>query len=145
MLHGLRTSARQKQPHICAALVLFEPPLLDRVLDAGGELRAGGLELVEKGRVDLLDMNAAVLDGFNALCEFDQFAGCGFWVGERAFGGEFHRYPIAGTVGVFQSKCGRTSAPRLPQAWQIKCDSRSDNRTSSDHQSALNATLWPHR
>ncbi|WP_371260559.1 hypothetical protein [Bradyrhizobium sp. Ec3.3] len=31
------------------------------------------------------------------------------------FCGELHRYPIAGTTGLFQLKSGRTSTPRLPQ------------------------------
>jgi hypothetical protein len=44
--------------------------------------------------------------------------------------------------GLPQLKSGRTSAPRLPQAVQVKRCSMSDSRTSSGRRSALRATLW---
>ncbi|MGY8677116.1 hypothetical protein Q2941_04790 [Bradyrhizobium sp. UFLA05-153] len=53
----------------------LEPAALDRVFDAGAELRPAGLQRVEERRVDLLDMDAAVLDGFDAGGELDQLAG----------------------------------------------------------------------
>jgi hypothetical protein len=34
-------------------------------------------------------------------------------------------------------KCGLTSAPRRPQAWQVNRGSRSDRRTSSGHRSPV--------
>jgi hypothetical protein len=40
---------------------------------------------------------------------------------------------------------GRTSAPRLPQAWRIKRGSRSDKRKSSGHVSPLIAIEWLQR
>ncbi|WP_342741117.1 hypothetical protein [Bradyrhizobium sp. B117] len=55
-----------EQANIGSALVHFEPTLLDGVLDACAELRPGGLERVEERRVELLDVDAAVLDGGNA-------------------------------------------------------------------------------
>ena len=42
-------------------------------------------------------------------------------------GGIGYRYPIIGTGFSFQLKSGRTSAPRLPQAVQTKCGSRSES------------------
>jgi hypothetical protein len=42
-------------------------------------------------------------------------------------------------------KSGRTSAPRLPQAEQVKRSSMSDSLTSSGQQSALTATEWLQR
>jgi hypothetical protein len=101
---------------------------------------------LDKRVVDLLDMDAAVFAGR----KFDQLAARGFWVSEGPFSGEFHRQPVAGTVGIFQSRCGRTSAPRLPQAWQVKRDSRSDSRTSSDlcsawgshHSNSTKSIVW---
>jgi hypothetical protein len=41
-----------------------------------------------------------------------------------------------------QSKSGRTSAPRLPQAVQTKLPSISESRTSSGHLSPLTAVQW---
>src|ERR1700758_3136465 len=55
-----------------------------------------------------------------------------------------HRYPIAGTGFLFQLKSGLTSAPRLPQAVQVKCGSMSDNRASSGQLSPLMVTECEH-
>ena len=41
--------------------------------------------------------------------------------------------------GLSQSKLGRMSAPRLPQAEQTKCGSRSESLASSGQQPALTA------
>ncbi len=49
---------------------------------------SGPLAFSVKGRVDLLDMYAAVLDGFDAGGELDELARCGFRVREGTFGGE---------------------------------------------------------
>src|SRR5262249_5166452 len=89
-------SARQQgfaaleEPHIGPALGYLQPAAFDRVLDPCAELLAAGFELVEKRRVDLLDMDAAVLDGFDAGGQFDELARCGFRIGEGTFGGELH-------------------------------------------------------
>ncbi|MGY8664185.1 hypothetical protein Q3C01_17725 [Bradyrhizobium sp. UFLA05-109] len=50
----------------------LEPAALDRKLDAGADLRAAGLQGVEERRVDLLDTDAAVLDGFDASGKLDE-------------------------------------------------------------------------
>jgi hypothetical protein len=42
-------------------------------------------------------------------------------------------------------KYGRTSAPRLPQAWQMNRSSMSDSLTSSGHGSPLIAIEWLQR
>ncbi|WP_167768296.1 hypothetical protein [Bradyrhizobium sp. MOS001] len=64
----------------------LEPALLNRMLDAGAELRPGGLERIEKRSIELFDVNATVLDSFNGLCELGQFAGSGVRSGKGAFG-----------------------------------------------------------
>ena len=66
----------------------LEPAALNRHLDPRAELLTTGLKCVEERRVDLLDMDAAVLDGFDAGGELDELARCGFRVGEGTFGGE---------------------------------------------------------
>ncbi|WP_349253888.1 hypothetical protein [Bradyrhizobium sp. CB2312] len=65
----------RQQTNVGAALVEFEPALLDRVLDARAELRSTSLERVEKRRINLLDVNAAVLDGLDAASDLYQLAG----------------------------------------------------------------------
>jgi hypothetical protein len=47
------------------------------------------------------------------------------------------QYPLISAPGLSQWKSGGTSAPRLPQAEQVKRGSISDNRTSSRHRSPL--------
>jgi hypothetical protein len=47
------------------------------------------------------------------------------------------QYPRVRGPGLFQSKSGRTSAPRLPQASHIKRGSISESLTSSGHLLAL--------
>ena len=49
----------------------LEPSALDRHLDADAESLAAGLERVEERRVDLLDMDASVLDRFDAGGDLD--------------------------------------------------------------------------
>ncbi|MGY8678616.1 hypothetical protein [Bradyrhizobium sp. CCGUVB23] len=41
------------------------------MIDAGAKLFAAGLQRIEERGVDLLDMNAAVLDGFDAGGDLD--------------------------------------------------------------------------
>jgi hypothetical protein len=43
-----------------------------------------------------------------------------------------------------QWKFGRTSAPFVPQAWQVNRGSISDSRMSSGHLSPLIAVQWLH-
>jgi hypothetical protein len=50
------------------------------------------LSAIEEGRVDLLDVYAPVLHRLDAGGDLDQLAGGRFRVGERSFGGEFHRW-----------------------------------------------------
>jgi hypothetical protein len=47
-------------------------------------------------------------------------------------------------ASISQSKFGRTSAPFVPQTWQVNRGSISDNRTSSGHLSPLIAVQWLH-
>ncbi|MGY8684442.1 hypothetical protein Q2941_42835, partial [Bradyrhizobium sp. UFLA05-153] len=73
----------------------LEPTALDRPLDAGAELLAGGFELVEERRIDLLDTDASVLHGLDASGDLDELARCGFRVGVGTFGGELHKPALA--------------------------------------------------
>jgi hypothetical protein len=52
------------------------------------------------------------------------------------------QYPLVRAAGLSQSKSGRTSAPRLPQAADVKRGSISESLTSSGHVLALIATKW---
>jgi hypothetical protein len=54
------------------------------------------------------------------------------------------QYPLVRAAGLSQSKSGRTSAPRLPQAPHVKRGSISESLTSSGHLLALIATKWLH-
>src|SRR4051794_18950973 len=63
----------------------IEPAFLDCTLDARAELRTGGLAAVlrEEGRVDFLDVDAAV-DRLNAHRQLDELARGRDWFGVRA-------------------------------------------------------------
>jgi hypothetical protein len=52
------------------------------------------------------------------------------------------QYPTVRADFLSQSKSGRTSAPRVPHAVQIKRGSRSDSRTSSAQASPLISIEW---
>ena len=52
------------------------------------------------------------------------------------------QYPLVRAAGLSQSKSGRTSAPRLPQAPDVKRGSISESLTSSGHLLVLIATKW---
>ena len=67
---------------MCAALMQIEPAVLNGVFDPGTELWPTGLERVEERRVDLLDVDAAVLNRLDARGELDQLAGLGLRVGK---------------------------------------------------------------
>lgn len=63
-----------------AALVHHDPAALDRVFNPGEILFDRSLNFEQKRPVDLLDMNAAILNGFDAVGDVDQLAGCCFGV-----------------------------------------------------------------
>lgn len=67
------------QPHISAALVQLQPASLLRQRDCGTELFAGPA-LLQEGDVDQLNEDASVLHGLNADGNFNQLAGCDFWI-----------------------------------------------------------------
>ena len=52
------------------------------------------------------------------------------------------QYPLVRAADLSQSKSGRTSAPRLPQAPDVKRGPISESLTSSGHLLALIATKW---
>lgn len=83
------------EPDIGPAFVQLEPSALDRVLDPCAELRAAALQRVEEERIDSLDVDPAVLNGFDAGGELDELVRCGFRVGEGTIGGELHEPALA--------------------------------------------------
>ena len=78
-----------------STLVQPEPAAFDRVLDAGAELLAAGFGRgrVEERRVDLLNVDAAVLHSLDADGEFDQLTGCGFRLGKGRSAVSFMNQP----------------------------------------------------
>jgi hypothetical protein len=59
------------------ALVHLEPTILNRTFHAGTVLGWRAFELIKERRVDLLDMNATVLNGLDAVGNLDDLArGC---------------------------------------------------------------------
>jgi hypothetical protein len=46
---------------------------------------------VQKGPIDQLDKNAAVLHGLDRIGDLEQLAGGFFWIGIGPVSGEFHR------------------------------------------------------
>jgi hypothetical protein len=57
--------------------VHLDPAVLDGMLQPGAVLGGRAFDLEEKRPVDLLDMNAAILNGFDAAGDLDQLAsGC---------------------------------------------------------------------
>jgi hypothetical protein len=69
--------------------VQHQPSLLDRAIEAGFVFRRRGLQLKQHRPVDLLDVDAAVLDGFHTVGEFDDLARGRFWISVGAGLDEF--------------------------------------------------------
>ena len=59
----------------------LEPAALDRVFEPGAELAAAALQLEQEGRVDPLDVDAAVLNALVVGCALDEFARGGLGIG----------------------------------------------------------------
>jgi hypothetical protein len=75
--------------HKGPGIVLPEPTPGDRYVEASTifcRAAAGG----QKRRVDLLDVNAPVLDGFDGIGDLNELAGGFVGIGVGAFGSEFH-------------------------------------------------------
>jgi hypothetical protein len=62
----------------------LEPSILNRTFHAGTVLGWRAFQLIKERRVDLLDMNATVLNGLDAVRYLDQLARRGVRVGVRA-------------------------------------------------------------
>jgi hypothetical protein len=62
LLTRKQVDALRQYPHLGAAFVQLEPAVLDGELEAGTELAALGLKRDKERCVDLLDMNASVLN-----------------------------------------------------------------------------------
>ncbi|MCK1324699.1 hypothetical protein [Bradyrhizobium sp. 156] len=89
----------------------IEPALLDRVSEASAELAAAATQREHERRVDLLDVDAAVLDRLDAGGEL---AGSGFRIGEQAIGCKLHAatLPFAKSARCFQAKATRNHFDR---------------------------------
>ena len=67
--------ARLRDLHVCAVLVHPEPAAFNGQPDPGAVLRRRAALLEQQRLVDLLDVNAAVLDGLNRLGDLKDFEG----------------------------------------------------------------------
>jgi hypothetical protein len=79
--------------------VLLEPAAFDRQIEPCAVLRWRGLQIEQKWPAEQFDADAAVLNGFNRVGEFDQLAGCHFRVSVGAVGGaapKIFSYPQLG-------------------------------------------------
>ena len=74
-LNQRAVGARLRDLHVCAVLVHPEPAAFNGQLDPGAVLRRRAALLVQERLVDLLDVNAAVLDGLNRLGDLKDFEG----------------------------------------------------------------------
>jgi hypothetical protein len=89
--------------HIGAALVLPQPPAVDRKLETGAVFGRAALVLKQKRPVDQFDQDASVLDGLNGVGDLHQLLRGGFSIGERARLEEF--YALVSSLG------GRSEGP----------------------------------
>jgi hypothetical protein len=87
---GEQFGTRLGELHKGAALMHHELAALDCEPQAGAILGRRGALLVEKRRVDLLDMDTAILHRLDRAGDLDQFAGGFFRVGVDTGFGEFH-------------------------------------------------------
>ena len=71
-------------------LVQYQPTLGDRIIQAGLVLRRRALQLEQVWPVDLLDIDAALLDRLERIGELQQLAGGDFGISEWAGLDEFH-------------------------------------------------------
>jgi hypothetical protein len=81
LYHANSSAPCRRELHIGAAFVFPQPAPLDRARKGGAVLRRQAA-LGQKGRIDLLDMDAAVLDGLDRVGGLDQPACGGFRIGE---------------------------------------------------------------
>ncbi len=83
----------------------FQPAARDRKVEGGLLFGRRGFQIEQERRVDLLDMDAAVLRNLDRIGDLDQFARGFIGVGIGALIGEFH----SGTV----SSSGRINSGPL--------------------------------
>jgi hypothetical protein len=89
----LRTGRREF--HIGAGTIQRQPAAIYRQIETGLVFGRAGLVLIQKRRVDQLDIDAAVLHRLDRVCDLDQLAGSLFRVGVRAISANFIRlFPV---------------------------------------------------
>src|SRR3984957_3327863 len=79
-----------RELHIDPGFVLPEPALGNRKLQAS-DVFGRAASSPQEGFVDFLDVNAAVLNGFDRVGDLDQLAGSLFRIRIGAFSGKFHQ------------------------------------------------------
>ena len=79
-----------READIGSAFVQHQPTLGHRAIETSLVFRRRALELIEEGRVDLLDIDPAILDRLECVGELDQLARSGFGIGEGAVGNVLH-------------------------------------------------------
>lgn len=72
---GEQPRAGRRQLYVGATLVKYESALLDRIFEARAIFRRRGLVAKPERPVDLLDVDAAILDGLKCLGVFHQASG----------------------------------------------------------------------
>ena len=82
--------AHRREFHIGAGPIQRQPAAIDRQIKVGLVLGRAGLVLIQKRRVDQLDVDTAVLNGLDRIGDLDQLAGGLLRIGVGAIRGEFH-------------------------------------------------------
>jgi hypothetical protein len=98
--------------------VRLEPTLFDSAPDARTELCAASFKRVEERIVDLLDVDAAVLDRLDARRQLDELPGGSLRIGKRAFGDVFHCWNQASKISVICLEVEPAATERIPHLVQ---------------------------
>jgi hypothetical protein len=88
---GKQVRAGLGELHINPGLVLPQPTLGDREGEAGAIFGWGAAFLEQERPIDLLDMDAAILDSLDSVRDLEQLAGGLIRICERSIGGVFHQ------------------------------------------------------
>jgi hypothetical protein len=75
---GEQVRARLGKPDVGSRAVQRQPATVDRQLERGAVFVGTALKLKQKRPVDLLDIDATVLNGIDRVGDLDQLAGCFF-------------------------------------------------------------------
>src|SRR6201987_5551982 len=122
-LHPRKQTYRSQQParsrkhrrtslgelHVGPALVQPEPAVGDGAIKAGLVFRRRALELIQKGLIDLLDIDPAVLDRLECVGELKQFASGGLGISKWSLLNELHGWLIAAFPRLCEFRYSKTA------------------------------------